>query len=221
MHWAATLRPAEMHESERNRIEKEQRALLLAVSDMQQAAAAARALQEEEDGTLARALETAMAVCYMRPFTTSDLQVPDEYIPTGGIDGEAHDHLKVLRDKVHAHTDKSSGRKIESFTIEVEGEIAQLSWREGWLPFPRENLAFVIELCERQAQKMRIDAAMLQLVLDGVLQATSDELPRDLGLAVPHLQISSPTRGAAPDVTAAPDGPVARRCCVETLSNDV
>ena len=159
-----------VHESERNRLETAQRALLLAVSDMEQAAAAARALRDEDDGTLARALETAMAICYMRPFTRSDLQVPDEYVPTSGNDGDAHSHLKMLRDKVYAHTDKTSGRKIESFTIEIEGEIAQLSWREGWLPFPRANLPFVIDLCERQAQRMRIDAATLQLALSGTLQ---------------------------------------------------
>jgi hypothetical protein len=36
---------------------------------MDQAAAAARALETETDGLLARALETAIAVAYMRPFT--------------------------------------------------------------------------------------------------------------------------------------------------------
>lgn len=98
-----------MHESERNRLAKEQRALLLASSDMEQAAAAARALENEHDGTLARALETAMAVCYMRPFTKSDLAVPDEYVPTTGVDEAAHSHLKALRNKVYAHTDKYGG----------------------------------------------------------------------------------------------------------------
>jgi hypothetical protein len=58
-----------MHESERNRLRKRQRALLLAASDMEQDKAAAQRLTIEEDGLLARALETAIAVSYMRPFT--------------------------------------------------------------------------------------------------------------------------------------------------------
>jgi hypothetical protein len=63
----------ELHPSERNRLAKLQEALLLAGSDMDQATAAARALQSETEYLLARALETAIAVCYMRAFTQSSL----------------------------------------------------------------------------------------------------------------------------------------------------
>ena len=155
-----------MHESVKNRLAKEQRALLLAASDMDQAAAAARMLQEETDGTRARTLETAMAVCYMRPFTKSDLSVPDEYVPTAVDDEAVHSHLKMLRDKVYAHTDKSSGRKIRNFKIVIEDEIVQFKWQEGWLPFQRDNLPFVIDLCERQAQRLHVDAGLLQRQLE-------------------------------------------------------
>jgi hypothetical protein len=134
---------------------------------MQQAAEAARMLQEERDGTRARVLETAMAVCYMRPFTTSDLRIPDEYIPTTGAGEAAHKHLKTLRDKVYAHTDKAGGRGIRNFKIEIEGEIVQFKWEEGWNAFPRENLPFVIDLCERQVKRMQVDAALIQRELDG------------------------------------------------------
>jgi hypothetical protein len=71
-------------DSERNRLAKLRTALLLAGSDMDQAVAAARALQNESDGLLARALETAIAVCYMRPFTQSSLMaLPPEFSPRG------------------------------------------------------------------------------------------------------------------------------------------
>jgi hypothetical protein len=160
-----------MHVSDRNRLKKQQRALLLASSDMDQAAAAARMLLgEENDEARARALETAMATCYMRPFTTSDLKIPDAYIPTEDMGGFAHDHLKAQRDQVYAHTDERGGRKIQDFRIEIEGEIVQFKWLEGWVPFPRANLPFVIDLCERQAHRMRVDAALIQRELDGGLK---------------------------------------------------
>jgi hypothetical protein len=58
-----------MHESDRNRLKKLQRALLLAASDLEQAAAAARALDAEQSNLpLMRALETAIVVCYSRAF---------------------------------------------------------------------------------------------------------------------------------------------------------
>jgi 2-keto-3-deoxy-6-phosphogluconate aldolase len=49
-----------MHPSERNRLTKLQLALLVAVSDMNQASAAAQSAQDEIDGGV-RALETAGA----------------------------------------------------------------------------------------------------------------------------------------------------------------
>jgi hypothetical protein len=159
-----------MHLSERNRLQTLQRALLLAASDMQQAAEAARMLQAEADGTRARVLETAMAVCYMRPFTTSDLKLPDEYVPTAGVDEAAHEHLKTLRDKAYAHTDKSGGRGIRDFTIAIADEIVHFNWKEGWMPFPRANLPFVIGLCERQAKRMQLDAALIQRELERELK---------------------------------------------------
>jgi hypothetical protein len=167
-----------MHESERNRLLKVQRSLLLAVSDMQQAAEAARMLQEESDGTRARVLETAMAVCYMRPFTTSDLKIPDDYVPAAGADKAAHDNLKTLRDKVYAHTDRASGRAIRDFRIDVGSEIVHFTWEEGWMPFPRENLPFVIDLCESRVKRLQVDAALIQREVEGGLKAED--------LAPPH-----------------------------------
>jgi hypothetical protein len=53
-----------LHVSEINRLKKLQTVLLLAASDMDQAAAAARALEAETTNVdLMRALETAIVVC--------------------------------------------------------------------------------------------------------------------------------------------------------------
>jgi hypothetical protein len=62
-----------MHESERNRLVNEIRRLRLAEADMAQVAAAADTLMHEHlNGDLCRALETAIAVCYARPFGSSN-----------------------------------------------------------------------------------------------------------------------------------------------------
>ena len=155
--------------ADRSQLEKDVRRLILAASDMDQAAAAARALEAESDGVLARALETAMVVCYQRPFTKSDLQLSGEYIPTSGEDARAHADLQRLRNKVYAHTDNASGRQAK---IEVRpphaDDIIQVVWTEEWLPFPRESLPYVIALCERLAERLRSDAARTQMTLNAL-----------------------------------------------------
>jgi hypothetical protein len=123
-----------MHISERNRYVKLQRVLLLAASDMEQTIAAANALDHEEDYQLARALETAMATCYARGFTTSTLMtLPREYRPTDPGDADLHKKLHDLRDNTYAHTDKESGRTTDSMTIVLDtaSEIVEVDWREG------------------------------------------------------------------------------------------
>jgi hypothetical protein len=161
-----------MHESEINRLKKVQTALLLAASDLDQAAAAARALDAEaEDHALMRALETAIAVCYARAYTTSTLlQLGDEYAPAAGTSGaELDEFLKRLRDKVYAHTDKASGRTTSTIISTDHGPDATIrivEWREEWLPFPREYIPAVIGLCERQALRFRTEAGHIQHQLD-------------------------------------------------------
>lgn len=106
--------------AERARLLKQQRSLLLGASDMRQASAAARALEHESEVELARALETAMVVCFMRPFTKSDLQVPAKFHPKGR-DLEELESIKAHRDKVYAHTDEEAGRWSESVSLHRRG----------------------------------------------------------------------------------------------------
>ena len=160
-----------MNADRRRKLEKDVRRLILAASDMDQAAAAATALQSESDGALARALETAMVVCYLRPFTKSDLQLGRDYVPGSGEDASAHAELERLRHKVYAHTDNASGRRAEiDVTPPDAADVVRVVWKEEWLPYPRENLPFVISLCKRLAQKLRNDAAATQMKLDGLAE---------------------------------------------------
>jgi len=156
-----------VHESDKNKLLKYKLALLLGAADMTQAIAAGRALKNEQDGTLARALETAMVVCFMRPFTGT-LKLPDDYAQPGPEDAKFFRGVKALRDKVYAHTDEGTGREASAITIE-EGEIVNLSWNEVWMPLPRDGLEYFIEVCERLKGNMHLDAAKAQLIINGQL----------------------------------------------------
>jgi hypothetical protein len=130
----------DLHPSEQNR-KKLQTVLLLAGSDMDQAAAAARALQTEMEYLLARALETAIAVCYMRPFTRSAMTLPDSFVPTTEPDAGYHAEFKTLRDKVCAHTDKASGRSASMNVETATDGVVRLAYRTPGIrsngkPFP-------------------------------------------------------------------------------------
>jgi hypothetical protein len=160
-----------MHESDRNRLKKLQTALLLAASDLYQAAAAAQALDgEADDLALMLALETALVVCYARAFTTSSLlQLGDEYAPAAGTaDAELHEYLMDRRHKAYAHTDKASGRRIKEEVLLETGDTTAVvvEWEEEWLPFPRDLIPRVTDLCWRQAERFRSEAALIQLQLD-------------------------------------------------------
>jgi hypothetical protein len=170
----------ELHPSERNRLAKLQVALLLAGSDMDQAAAAARALQSEDDYLLARALETALAVCYMRAFTQSSLMtLPAEFVPTGEPDGRYHDELKALRDKVHAHTDKAGGRSASINVETVEDGFVRLAYRDAWLPFERGAIPAIVDFFERQGEHFRHEAAHIQVKLEPYGHGSGTETARN------------------------------------------
>ena len=162
-----------MRESEISRRKMLLRALLLGSGDMAQAAAAAEALQQTESSEpLARALETAMAVCYMRPFTRSTLWSLEELAPTEGAAGVVHADLKKLRNLVYAHTDRRGGRQAEFVQLEFEGEMVSAVSKEMWRPYPRENLPIVIDLCSRLRDEMRTLAAGVQRDLQAVPDRT-------------------------------------------------
>ena len=158
--------------NEERRIEglrAKQNALLLAASDMDQAIAAANALLEEqkgERGGLARALETAMVVCYMRPFSSGVGRLPNRYLPQEDA-RVVHDGLRRVRQKVYAHTSEASNRTT-SMRIESEGEVFTLSWREQWLPLSPDDVLHALSLFEQQRDLFRHDAAAIEVELRGL-----------------------------------------------------
>jgi hypothetical protein len=161
-----------MHESDRNRWLKIQRALLLAASDMDQAAAAARALEPGiEDYNLARALETAIAVCYARVFMQSSLYRLDraKYEPADPRLARLHRMLCDLRATVYAHTDKSGGRDasiIAESPIALPGVIDFLR-SESWTPLPRSDIEVARELFAVQRRRFHDEAGKIYLLLQG------------------------------------------------------
>jgi hypothetical protein len=155
-----------MHESERNRQRKRKRVLLIARFDMHQAAAAAEALRDEAyNVALMRALETALAVSYARPFTKSSLVGLDEsqYMPEDAQLAELHALLLDLRDKVYAHTDKDSGRGAEiMLETGADGALEISGLRDEWIPFPRVAIPSACALFELQAERFLNEALDIQ-----------------------------------------------------------
>src|SRR5438128_10835744 len=103
-------------------LQKKAVSLYLAASDMEQAIAAAKALDaESENLELMRALETAIAACYARPFTKGSMVVrlkASKWV-SAGAERQLHDALMELRNQVYAHTDVSSGRKARTEQVRL------------------------------------------------------------------------------------------------------
>jgi hypothetical protein len=73
-------------------LEKLKESLILAAEDMDQAAAAAETLRTDtsDDEAWRRALEAAMALCYVRPFTSGAWTLPGKYAPKTRAENELH-----------------------------------------------------------------------------------------------------------------------------------
>jgi hypothetical protein len=158
-----------MHESDLNRYKKLQQILLLAAWDMQQAEAAARALEAEtENLPLMRALETAMAVCYVRAFTPSTLgTLSSQYEPTTPPDSDLHAWFRERRDKEYAHTDKKSSRVASVKVVGWEGDVVNVMLHEQWDAFPRDLIPAAVDLFQRHRDRLREDGTKIQVLLEG------------------------------------------------------
>jgi hypothetical protein len=169
-----------MSATEINRLMNEIRALVLAASDMRQAAAAAEALANEHQNVhLMRALETAVVVCYWRPFASAN-QVKlnaEERVPADEGVRLAHELLKNLRDKVFAHTDRVieiNGRTLRPRDVErsedLLGPVPEIDYSdpasppvftESWHPLDRKALPTIVSLA--RAQEAQFRAKQLEL----------------------------------------------------------
>ena len=157
-----------MDKVKRERLEKLKESLILAAEDMDQASAAAVALRTDtsDDDAWTRALETAMAVSYMRPFTKGAWRLPGKYVPRDRAQNELHRRLKDLRNRVYAHSDEASGRSASMKTRATSGDVVTISYGSAWWVFPVEDLAAVQALCHDHRQRFLTDASAIHVDLE-------------------------------------------------------
>jgi hypothetical protein len=131
----------------------EQERLVLAMYDMRQAAAAALILEQQADFPARRAIETAISVCYARPFIDSNQggKLKKKWLPADGPDRELHNRLVKLRHKTYAHTDPAGGRKA----FAELGHEGVLGIGEQLNLLPREEASAIIALCVRQEARFK------------------------------------------------------------------
>jgi hypothetical protein len=129
--------------------------------------AAATALREDTsaDAAWRRSLETAIAVCYMRPFTKGAWTLPSKYMPESEPWRRLHERLRDLRNEVYAHSDTSSGRSASMTTKSTSGDLVTIEYRGGWQAFPVEDLPAVQALCYDQRERFRTEAATIHVEL--------------------------------------------------------
>jgi hypothetical protein len=157
----------DLHESERNRLQRELRRLRLAQSDMAQAATAAEALKgEREESVLGRALETACVVIYARPFSSNNIgRLGEEWAPTGHDERALHDELCKKRDQVYAHSDETSLRDVVDIGTSIGKEHPV--YVEQWHPVNRDVLPAFIAMAWAQEKRFYDEAVKIERQLGG------------------------------------------------------
>ena len=146
-------------------IAKREQMLLFGATDMQRAVAAAEAIQREYESTtpvipLIEALQTALVVCYWRPF--SQKNTAGHLTDRDALDRDLHRDMKTLRDQVHAHIDVASGRTAGVTPVPISSDLTGFAFGESsWDGFPDEWLPRFIEVATRQMDDFRIKALEL------------------------------------------------------------
>lgn len=113
---------------------------------------------------LVRALETAIAVCYSRPFTESKfckLGEADAPPPDGGW-RDLHDQILRMRKAVYAHTDKAGARDAPIEIVALPDGTSGYAFTEQWLPLDRSFLPAIRALAESQRDSFRQEAMRLE-----------------------------------------------------------
>jgi len=144
---------------------KQIRQFRLAESDMEQAAAAATSLQRVHWSGLRRALETAVAVCYARPFTEGTDLDRKKWAPRERSANELHWSLIELRNTLYAHTEPDTGRReiIDLGRIFIDDiEISSRIYGEQYYSIPAEILLAIVALAEERQATFRAKADDLE-----------------------------------------------------------
>jgi hypothetical protein len=138
--------------------------LLLAAVDMEQVVSSCRAYQREQDAIepdlqLLRALETAIVVCYWRPFSKSNSM--GCLTDSDARDPELHTFLKSQRDKAYAHTDLESMRTADVKEHVTESGTAGLVFTESWWAALDQFIPRIIEVALEQRDAYRAEGISL------------------------------------------------------------
>ena len=128
---------------------------------MEQVIQAAEAIRREHDAEepnlqLIRALETAVVVCYWRPFSYSN--TVGHLLDSDAVNPELHAQMKTPRDKAHAHTDKSSGRTADIDELISQSGVEGLAFTESWWGLPDEWSSTIISVAVAQRDAWRAEA---------------------------------------------------------------
>jgi hypothetical protein len=134
---------------------------------MKQAAAAARLLEMAAHPMERRALETAVAVCYARPWGKNPglPWLDPKWRPDLGLGRTLHNRLVKLRNQVYAHTNlPKAGRSATAIAVVDANSFREGGWiAEGWKPLDRDTIPSIIEVCEPQASRFLIAVVSPQL----------------------------------------------------------
>ena len=154
-----------------DRLHAELRRLHLARKDFASAEALLSLLESRSNfhgsqfGSVEEGLWTGIAVSYMRPFTESTLRIAREWecFEERPDLQERHDQMRVLRDKMFAHTDPASGREVLLMPLgSADEERGYVTEQRG--TFSYGAIEDVRELF--QFQRRRVDERVEQLVTE-------------------------------------------------------
>lgn len=144
---------------------------MLAAHDMEEVVAACDALERERpSSSLGRALATAIAVCYARPFSASNTggRLGDRWIPRAGTpERELHDWLLEERKTRYAHTDMDTMRLVLHRNDPETGGFDAIA--ELTLPYPTERLGPIRQLATSLGERLMAEAFDLQAKLEEFL----------------------------------------------------
>jgi len=151
----------ELTESDRARLIRQVGRLRLAAHDMAEASLAAQHLEHyarSMNEYAERALYAGMVVCYLRPFTRSNIGQLDADDWIEPSDRKVHDDLKTERDKVYAHTDVTDMRRVTA----RDAGAAGVRYVEDRAPFNPDALPVVADLAERLRVRFEREADLIE-----------------------------------------------------------
>jgi hypothetical protein len=139
--------------------------LLLGAIDMDQTAEAAHAIvvahrSGNPNLQLIRALETAVVVCYWRPFSQSNSM--GHLRPKDALDASLHKAMEQMRNSAYAHIDASSGRTAGITPHPTSEGVQGLAFTESWWELPVEWFPQIVRIAAAQRDAWRAEAESIR-----------------------------------------------------------